>query len=126
MAASLPTVSPAAKRRRGGALLEALVAMAILGTALLSLAAAVRGAGLVLERAVAADSLLRSADHLLGAITLWTRDDIELRLGERLQGPWRIMITKATPNLYVVLIADSTSHELLRTSIYHRAGEHEP
>ena len=56
-------------------------------------------------------------------MSLWPREDLDRRLGERAQGPWRLTITRPAPTLYVVSLADSASGgaagaELLTTTLY--------
>lgn len=104
---------------RGAALLEVLVALAILGTAGASLATGVREALAATERARRADAELREASALLDAVALWPREDLDRRLGERAQGAWRLTILRPAPAVYFVTLADSGGgREVLRTAIY--------
>jgi type II secretory pathway component PulK len=107
------------KRRRGAALLEALVALALLGS--IGSAAAWSATewlhGVERMRARERDQL--AAARLLTAISLWPRDDLDRHLGERRQGPWRVRIDRPAVTIYAVTIADSTSGmTILKTALY--------
>lgn len=109
----------AAQRRRGAALLEVLVAITLL---VVAGALAVRMA-VASARTVAAvrdtESRLRRASAFLEVVALWTRDDLDRRLGERPQGPWQLHVQRTSPTLYVVILVDSgDGRELLRTSLH--------
>ena len=109
------------RRRRGAALLEALVAMTILtvvGTTVVSFASEASSA---VRRASVAEAELRRASRLLDAIALWPREDLDLHLGDRPQGPWRVRIDRPMPTLYTVVITDSSrKRDLLRTAMFRR------
>lgn len=107
------------RRRAGVALLEALVALVILTVAGLSATLAVRQGFESVRRAEAADAEMRSASAFLDAVALWTRADLDQRLGNRSEGAWRLQIDRPVPTLYLVALADSTGdRELLRTALY--------
>lgn len=105
--------------RRGAVLLEAMVALLILvvaGTAAVTLVAQSADA---VRRAREADQEMRRADAFLHAASLWSRDDLDLRLGNRPQGPWRLVVQRPAPTLYELVLVDSTgTHELLRTALH--------
>lgn len=109
------------RRRAGAALLEAIVALAVFGTAgsaaLLLMRDGVRAA----ERARAAEREMRHADAFLATVSLWTREDLDRRLGERPQGPWRLVILRRTPMLYDVALRDSLTDVLVLRTALHRA-----
>ena len=105
--------------RRGATLLEALVALALLGT--IGSAAAWSATEWLhgVERIHARESAQRAAARLLTAISLWPRDDLDRHLGERRQGPWRVRIDRPSPTIYAVSIADSTNGvTILKTALY--------
>lgn len=105
--------------RVGAALLEVLAALAILSTAILVLLATALAAGEAITRGRAADHELARASAFLDAVALWTREDLDRRLGSRRQGPWRLAVERFHPELYVVVLEDSLGRsELLRTSLY--------
>jgi type II secretory pathway pseudopilin PulG len=107
------------RRDAGASLLEVIVALTILvtaGTAALAMASQVLHA---VERARLVEAEFRAANAFFEAVALWTRDDLDRRLGERRQGAWRLRIDRPTPTLYVAVLRDSLGYELLRTS-FHR------
>ena len=114
-------------RRPGVALLEVIVAIAILataGVAALSMAAATTRA---VSNARDADRELRDASAFLEAVSLWTRTDLDQRLGDRSQGPWILRIDRPANELYVVTLSDTLSGEtLLSTSLFRPRGVDDP
>ena len=113
------------RRRSGGALLEVIVAMTIIATAGLAIVAGAREAVHVVERARTADRQLARASAFLEVVALWPREDLDLRLGERIQGEWRLRIERPLPTLYTVsLIKEATGEEILQTSLYRVRAPH--
>lgn len=106
--------------RRGAALLEVLAALTVLAVAGVSAVGAVAQATHSASQAIAAERRTREASRFLEAVSLWTREELDQRLGERPQGPWRLHIGRTTPTLYAVTLADSAApmRPLLRTSLY--------
>jgi type II secretory pathway pseudopilin PulG len=106
-------------RYSGAVLLEVLVALTILataGAAIVAMAGELAGS---IGRVRTADAETRSASAFLDAVALWTREDLDRRLGEHQQGPWRLRIDRPTPALYVVTLSDGTSGvELLSTALF--------
>ena len=105
--------------RCGMMLIEVMAAVAILGT--------VGGAYLVLtsttlrrvEQAGARERDFAAADEFMGATTLWTRDDLDRRLGERKQGPWLLEVQRESPRLYSLRLRDSATRAVvLETAVY--------
>lgn len=113
---------PGARRgvRRGAALLEAIVALAVFGTAGLAALALVRDAADAVDRARAADRRMRDADAFFNAVSLWTREDLDRRLGQRPQGPWRVTILRPEPTLYEVTLRDTLGDGVLLHTALHR------
>ena len=110
------------KRERGMVLLEVLVALAILGTAAASVVVATSESARAVKRARQADASLRAASDFLDAVALWTRDDLDRRLGDRPQGAWRLRIERPDLTLYTVALADSASGRVvLATALYRPA-----
>lgn len=108
------------KSRAGFALLEALLALAILGTAGLSLVALVR-AGLESERrAGVEEAAVETSSRVLTAMTLLTREDLDRRLGRHAIGEFTIEVQRPDRALYRVAIAAAgrPAHELLVTVVY--------
>lgn len=111
--------SPERSRRRGAALLEAIVAMTILMSAALSLVALSAQGSRTVAQARDAEAELARASAFMDVVTLWTRADLDRRLGTREQGPWRLRIDRSAPMLYELTLFDSTAtRELLKTSVY--------
>ncbi len=109
--------------RRGAALLEAIVAMTILTSAALSLVALTAQGSRTVLHAREAEAELRRASAFMDVVTLWTRADLDRRLGTREQGPWRLRIDRPTQTLYELTLLDSTvTRELLTTSVYRPEG----
>lgn len=105
--------------RTGAALLEVMIALVILASAGLAATALAREAAHAVEHARAADRALARANAFMEAVALWPREDLDLRLGERAQGPWRLRIVHAIPTLYqVVLIDGESGREIIRTVLY--------
>lgn len=102
----------------GAALLEVLIALAILASAGGSAMMMASQAARAVEHARAAEAEVRVADAFLTAVSLWTSEDLELRLGDRVQGSWRLRIDRPVPPLYVVVLRDSLDRVLLRTSLH--------
>lgn len=104
---------------RGVALLEALVAVAVLasaGIAVLTLLAADAGA---IRRAASAEAEFKAADRVLTAATLMTRHELEDRLGRRRVGEFTLLIQRRE-ELFRVAVesADSLAEPLLETLVY--------
>jgi len=107
------------ERRRGVALLEVLVALAVLGTAAASLTALALQAGRATDAARRADGDTRRASAFLAMVSLWPREDLDRRLGSRRQGDWTLDVRRPAPGVYRLSLRDSSgARELLRTSLY--------
>lgn len=107
--------------RRGVALLEVLAALTILavaGTSMIALGAEnVRA----LSRARDTEAEMRRANALMEAVALWTRDDLDRRLGDRPQGHWRLRIVRPVETLYEITLLDSAgTRVLLSTALFRR------
>lgn len=108
------------KGRAGFALLESLIALAILGTAGLSLVAVVRS-GLESERrARQQEATIATASRVLTAMSLLTRADLDRRLGTRHIGEFDMEVQRPERTLYRLAIAaaDAPLSELLVTVVY--------
>jgi prepilin-type N-terminal cleavage/methylation domain-containing protein len=111
-------------RRSGFSLLEALVALVIIA-ATASAASGMLGQSIVaVEHARSRESRLRDAGRFLDAVSLWTTGDLDRRLGDREQGPWRLTIQSLGSRLYSVELRDS-SEMLLKTVLYRPRGGRE-
>jgi hypothetical protein len=111
--------------RRGVALLEALIALAILSSAGIATVALV-ASSLRAERDVRdRERETSSAERVLVASTLLTRADLDLRLGDRRVGEFVINVTRPEQTLYRIGIADTIAPglELLTTVVYRPQSE---
>jgi type II secretory pathway pseudopilin PulG len=105
----------------GAVLLEVVIAMAVLavaGIAAIAMAAEASGA---VARARESEARLRSASHLLEAVALWPREELDRRLGARRQGPFVLTLQRPARELYTAVLADSAGGRvLLATSLFRR------
>ena len=106
--------------RGGVALLEAMIALAILGTAGAAsvglVAAGLRSAAEGRER----ERRLFEADRVLAATTLLLRSELERRLGERRVGEFVVRVARPESSLYRLAVADASrpQTDLLVTVVY--------
>ena len=105
-------------RSRGAALLEALVALAVLGTVGSAAAWSVTESLRAVQRIHVRETGQRGASRLLTAISLWPRADLDRHLGNTPQGPWRLYIERPTRTIYTVTLRDTTGTPLLQTALY--------
>jgi prepilin-type N-terminal cleavage/methylation domain-containing protein len=80
--------------RRGVTLIEVLVALAILGGVGIAIVGLASQAGHAVRAAAEADRSLREAGAFLDVVALWPREDLDQRLGERMQHPWRMRVLR--------------------------------
>lgn len=108
------------RHRRGHTLLEVIVALAILaivGAASASLAIDI---GQTVNRAQATGAILTDVSAFLDAVALWTRDDLDRHLGTRVQGSWRMTVSRPFPTLYEVEMRDSSGKRVLLSTVLYR------
>jgi type II secretory pathway pseudopilin PulG len=105
----------------GAVLLEVVIAMAVLAVAgIAAVAMAAEAAGAV-TRARASEARLRDASHLMEAVALWPREDLDRRLGARRQGPFVLTLQRPARELYIAVLTDSAGGRvLLATSLFRR------
>lgn len=97
---------------RGAALLEAMVALAILATAGTGLVAAL-GAALRNETELARyEATVLAADRVLTAMTLLTRNDLDQRLGSHRAGEFVVEVQRPRPTLYRIAVAEARAPEV--------------
>jgi hypothetical protein len=103
----------------GAVLLEALIALALLGTVASAAAWSATESLRAVQRMHAREVEQRRAGRLLTSISLWPREDLDRHLGNTRQGAWRLYIERATPTMYTAAIGDSTGGPvLLQTALY--------
>lgn len=99
----------------------ALMILSVAGTAAVTLVSQSTDS---VRRARVADEEMREANALLHAVALWTREDLDRRLGERPQGRWTLIVQRPAPTLYEVVLTDSAvTRELLRTTLFRPEAE---
>jgi len=110
----LPTHPPS-----GTALLEVLAALAILGTAGLSLVALVHQSVRSQAEAARAERMLDEADRVLSAVTLLAADDLDRRLGSHPVGEFVVDVQRPRRFLYRIAVAegDAPARMLLVTVV---------
>ena len=108
-----------ASRRSGAALLEVMVALAILAVAGVTAVAATGESVRAAARVRESEREIREASAFLEAVALWPREDLDRRLGDRAQGRWRLRISRPSPTVYEIALADSAGSDvLLETALY--------
>jgi hypothetical protein len=106
-------------------LLEVVVALTILATGGAAMIALSSQSIDSLRRATAAERETERASAFFDAVALWPREDLDRHLGDRPQGPWRLIIERPLPTLYTVTLSDSTGgRTLLTTALYRAEGDH--
>jgi type II secretory pathway pseudopilin PulG len=106
-------------RVRGAALLEALVALAFLGTVGSAAAWSATESLRAVQRTHAREAEQRAAARLLDAVALWPRADLDRHLGTRAEGSWRLYIERPTETVYTVTVRDTARGAvLLQTALY--------
>lgn len=109
--------------RAGVVLLEVLLALFILATVAAASAALATETVRAWSVAATRERELRQASDFLEAVSLWTREDLDRRLGDRMQGAWRLSISRPSPTLYMIALSDSAGvQELLRTALFRSEG----
>lgn len=108
---------------KGAVLLEVIAALTILsiaGIATFGMAAeSIRAVRLARE----AELEIEAASAFLDAVSLWPREELDLRLGSRPQGPWLLRIDRPAPTLYTVELVDTASERtLLSTALFRRVS----
>ena len=114
--------------RRGVALLEALVALAILGTAGLALVTLESGALAAERDARARERTLAAEERVLAALTLLKRQELDRRLGRHPVGEFAVDIERPERTLYRIAIGpgDAPQVEDLMTVVYRAEVPHAP
>jgi len=111
------------RRRSGAVLLEAMVALAVLGA--IASTAAWQTAELLnaVSRIRTAEENIRAAQRLLTAVSLWPREDLDRHLGNGPQGPWMMYVERVGDDIYEVVLRDTVSERpVLRTALLREPG----
>ena len=113
--------------RKGFALLDVLVAIAILSTSALALTAVLRQAVQAQATGTAEESLMDSADRVMVAMSLLGQDDLDLRLGQRPVGEFLVEVQRPERGLYRLALAQATAPErVLLVTVVYRAEAKSP
>lgn len=94
---------------RGVVLLEILAAVLILTVAGLSLVELTAASAQATRAARTREHEQGDEDRLLTAYSLLSRNDLDLRLGDRAVGPYVVKVERPEPTLYRVAISDARS-----------------
>ena len=109
---------------RGASLLEAVTALAILGVAGSALAIEVWQSLATVQRLHAAEERVLTASRFLEAVALWPRADLDRHLGNRRNGPWRLVIRGGgAAGFYDISVADSNGIGVLSTAVHRSDAE---
>ena len=105
---------------RGTALLEVLVALAILATAGIGLASVVAAGLRAAEDARRRESRYADAAAVLARLALRDRRGLDIRLGRRVEGTVVTQVDRPRPGLYRLAVSDTAAPagELLVTIVY--------
>ncbi|MHB1329012.1 MAG: hypothetical protein ACYC2K_12510 [Gemmatimonadales bacterium] len=109
--------------RSGIALLEAIIGVTILSVAGLAVVAATANTIAAVRTALEVEEQSRAAGAFMHSVALWTRADLERRLGDRPQGSWRLHIDRLSEDRYFIRLSDSTERRnpLLETVLFRPA-----
>jgi hypothetical protein len=109
---------------QGAALLDAIVALSLLGWAAFAIATTVAQSTTSAERAAVVEAETAAAVALLEVIALWPREDLDRHLGTRRVGGWDVTVLRPTAAIYDVAISDTvTGRFVLATSLYRRVAD---
>ena len=113
------------KRRHGAALLEALVALALLGSVGGAAAWSATESLRAVQRMQTRENDQRRAARFFTAVSLWPREDLDRHLGDRPQGPWRLRIDRPVRSVYTVTLRDTVrgGTVLLQTALYREEND---
>jgi type II secretory pathway pseudopilin PulG len=101
------------------ALLEVLVALAILGMAGSAFVGIAVQSARAAQLARDAETRITAASDFLDKVSLWQRADLDRHLGDRPEGSWRLRVNRVSPDIYDVVLSDSTGGRLLlETALY--------
>jgi len=110
---------PRSEPRQGAALLEAIIALAVLSISAIAVLRIASESYHALVLSIEAEVRLERAHALMDAATLWSRVELDQRLGERMQGDMRMRIHRDSPSLYSVALESADDGALLlETTLY--------
>ena len=107
------------EQRTGTILLEALIALTLIGVAALATLSVARADSARALRLIERDREMHVASAFLDAASLWSRSELDARLGTRLQGRWLLHIARPAPTLYTLELLDAEHEQsLLVTAVF--------
>jgi len=112
------------RNQRGAMLLEAIVALAVVSIAGLSMLGLVGAVQRDQARLASAEQTLVAADRVMTAMVLLTRQDLDRRLGSHGVGAFAVEVQRPERALYRIAVADTAANgrELLATVVYRPAA----
>jgi len=108
--------------RQGTALLEAVIALLLIGITLIGALDIQRETSRAMMSAAVAERDVRAASAFLDAVILWRREDLDRHVGTRREGPWSLTIDRRDSALYRVTVADSAGRRILLETMAYRAS----
>ncbi len=118
------SIVPSSRHSSGIALLEVLAALAILGTAGLSLVALVHQAVRSQAESARAERVADEADRVLSAYALLTAADLDRRLGRHPVGEFVVDVQRPRRSLYRIAVANGDAPgRILLVTVVARAEE---
>jgi prepilin-type N-terminal cleavage/methylation domain-containing protein len=107
--------------RDGLALLEVVIALAVLSMVALGAMTLSAQSADAVRRARTADGEMRAMSAYLDVISLWPREDLDRHLGERSQGAWMLRVNRVAPTLYEVALRDSAAAMPALSTVLYRS-----
>lgn len=104
--------------RNGFALIEVIVALALVASAGLALVDVVSEAARVEDRAARRETRVRDEDRLLRAYTLLTARDLTARVGLNHTGPYVVRVQRDGWDMFDVSVSERGGDPDLSTSLY--------
>ncbi len=110
--------------RRGVALIEVLIAMAILGGAGLAVVGVVREAIRAQMETNRMEATMKDADRVLSAVSLLRGDELNRAIGRQPVGAFEVTIQRPERGLYRLALAelDAPDRQLLVTVVHRPTG----
>ena len=100
-------------------LLEALIALALLGTAALALLSLSASDTRAVTRLIERSKEMNAASRFLDAVALWPREELDRRFGTRAQGAYLLRILRPSHNIYTLELLDKNSERpVLSTAVF--------
>src|SRR5215212_2410245 len=104
---------------RGSALLDVVIALAVLGLSGVALITLLGQTALSMRNVRNTERSVRQASDELGRFVTYDRTQLVSMLGRSMSHGWVVSVASASPDLFDVAIAESdTSGSLLRTTVY--------